>query len=177
MTTLFDTETIRRSAVFSPCRQYRYELWRQWSDKLPTVMFIGLNPSTADETKDDATIRRCIQFARQWGFGSICMTNLFAWRSTDPGAMKKVDEPTGPDNDRTLQDIAYRAGLIVGAWGNHGAHRGRDKEVLELIRWPIWCLRTTKPGQPEHPLYVPYSQPLTLYREGQGCDGYNGDGM
>src|SRR4051794_22888220 len=92
-----------RTTIFSDCRKYRYVLWRDWTDLLigdqGYAQFICLNPSTADEVQNDPTIRRCIQFAKDFGCSALCMTNLFAWRDTDPKAMMKVPEPVGPDND------------------------------------------------------------------------------
>lgn len=145
------------SAVFSPCRKYRYELWRHWQQPEPSyVMFIGLNPSTADETTDDPTIRRCIQFAKDWGYASLCMTNLFAYRATQPKDMKAVDDPVGPENDSTLKRLAEGAGIIVAAWGTHGTHRNRDYDVKKSMAH-LSYLRLTKDGHPSHPLYLPAS--------------------
>ncbi|MCL5098512.1 MAG: DUF1643 domain-containing protein [Candidatus Omnitrophica bacterium] len=139
-------------AVFSPCRQWRYELWRRWGSD-PYCMFIGLNPSTADEVNDDPTVRRCIRFARQWGYGALCMTNIFAWRATDPADMKAVPDPVGPGNDAALKRGAAGAGIVIAAWGNHGSHLGRDKEVLAMLS-NLHCLKHTKTGAPGHPLYL-----------------------
>ena len=149
------TETrVRSPATFSPCRNYRYSLWREWgADSLGYAMFIGLNPSTADETRDDPTVRRCINFAKDWGFGALCMTNLFAFRATDPTVMKVQSDPNGPDNNATLKKLATDAGVVVAAWGTHGTHRGRDKEVLGMLPG-LKCLALTKDGLPKHPLYL-----------------------
>jgi len=146
-------ETDIRTAVFSPCRRYRYELWRKWSDA-PACVFIGLNPSTADETQDDPTIRRCIAFARSWGHGALGMFNLFAFRATDPKEMLSTEDPVGPDNDRVLSSLPSAASMIVAAWGTHGAHLSRDKTVLSLLP-KLHALRLTKDGHPSHPLYLP----------------------
>ena len=144
-----------RQTIFSPCRQYRYTLWRAWDMFSPRyVMFIGLNPSTADEVQDDPTIRRCIGYAKEWGYGAFCMTNIFAFRATDPRVMKTQADPVGPENDKWLTECAKGAGLIVAAWGAHGGHRARDKEVIKLVN-NIMCLGTTKDGYPRHPLYLP----------------------
>lgn len=89
------------------------------------AMFIGLNPSTAGDVEDDPTIRRCIQFAKDWGYGALCMTNLFAFRATDPAVMKSYSEPIGSDTDAVLAELAKNAGVVVAAWGNHGKHLGR----------------------------------------------------
>lgn len=117
-------------------------------------MFVGLNPSTADEFNDDPTIRRCIAFAKSWGYAALCMANLFAYRATQPGVMLAAPDPVGPDNDRTLQALASKAGVVVAAWGTNGAHRGRDIAVRELLP-NLHYLRLTQNGYPGHPLYLP----------------------
>ena len=109
-------------ALFSPCRKYRYTLWRIWAPDKPYACFLGLNPSTADETADDPTVRRCIDYSKRWGMGSLLMLNIFAYRSTDPEKMKAVADPVGPDNDRWIKEIAGNAGIVIAAWGNHGDH-------------------------------------------------------
>jgi hypothetical protein len=115
--------------------------------------FIGLNPSTADEVQDDPTVRSCINFAKSWGFGALCMTNIFAYRSTDPRVMKAQADPIGVDNDRWLKEISEGAGLVVAAWGTHGAFMDRGRQVAELIG-NLDCLDLTKDGFPKHPLYI-----------------------
>jgi len=138
-------------------------LWREWTDDLfvnrtqpvgSYLMVIGLNPSTADETLDDPTIRRCKDFAKRWGFQALCMTNLFAWRATDPRDMKRMPDPVGPENDKWLVRISRGAGMILAAWGKHGSHMNRAALILSGLP-TIHCLRTNKDGSPEHPLYVP----------------------
>lgn len=145
--------SMKRSASLSPCRLYRYELWRVWGAG-PFVMFIGLNPSTADETNDDPTIRRCVAFARAWGYSGLCMTNLFAFRATDPSDMRAAKDPIGPLNDLTLQTVASTASVVVAAWGAGGTHLARDREVRSAIP-NLTYLRLTKDGHPGHPLYLP----------------------
>lgn len=147
-----------RSAIFSPCRCYRYVLWRDWGSDvlLPgkgTVMVIGLNPSTADEVQDDPTVRRCINFAKSWGYDRLCMTNIFGYRATDPQVMKAVEEPIGEENNRHLVQLASEAAIIIAAWGVHGEYRNRGKEVCELLQ-DLHCLGVTKHGHPRHPLYI-----------------------
>lgn len=142
-----------RLTIFSPDRVYRYTLWREWSDDPKYVMFIGLNPSTADETKDDNTIRKCVKFAKAWGYGALCMTNVFAYRATDPRKMKAYAEPVGPDNDKWLKECSSKAGLIVAAWGKDGAHMKRDLVVERLIS-DLQCLGHNGDGTPKHPLYL-----------------------
>ena len=153
---------------FSPCRKYRYTLWRVFYPMLAInppmlplegnqahnyCMFIGLNPSTADETRDDPTVRRCIEFAKSWGYGALCMTNIFAWRATDPEAMKSEEAPIGPSNNRWLTCSAAYAGVIVAAWGKHGSHRNRGEFVRGMVP-NLHYLELNKDGSPRHPLYL-----------------------
>jgi hypothetical protein len=147
--------------VFSPgpSRLYRYALWREVAPDLGDkyLMVIGLNPSTADETRDDPTIRKCIKFARDWGYSALCMTNLFAFRATDPREMKCQANPIGPDNDYWLRECASHAAMVVAAWGVNGRHLNRDLKVRGLfLPGQLHCIRMTKKTQmPEHPLYLP----------------------
>ena len=146
--------------VISQCGIYRYTWWPyDFCDHQPGrfVQFIGLNPSTADEYSSDPTVRRCKQFAKDWGYSGLCMTNLFAFRATDPSVMKAVCEPIGPDNNDRLRGIASVAGIVIGAWGTHGGHLGRDREVVRLLSdvCKLHYLRKTKDGFPGHPLYLP----------------------
>jgi hypothetical protein len=117
-------------------------------------MFVGLNPSTANETEDDPTVRRCIRYASDWGFGGLCMTNLFAYRATKPEEMMVAEDPVGIDNDRTLLELSNAAGLVVAAWGVHGMHMGRADVVRQMLP-DLHYLRMTKQGHPWHPLYLP----------------------
>jgi hypothetical protein len=119
-------------------------------------MFIGLNPSTADETVDDPTIRRCVAFAKAWGYGALCMANLFAFRATEPTDMKKAADPVGWENDAYLRRLAGEAGVVVAAWGTHGTYKGRDQSVRLLVPG-LHYLRLTINGHPGHPLYLPAS--------------------
>lgn len=151
-----------RSAKLSSCRRYRYTLVRSWNDAAPTVMFVGLNPSTADAKKDDATVRRCVGFAKCWGFGKLILTNLFAFRSTDPALLGEASDPIGPDNDSWITSSSRLADLTVVAWGVHGCLHERDADVLNQLREP-YCLGTTKSGAPRHPLYLPADAPLQLF--------------
>lgn len=148
-------------ATFSPCRRYRYSLWRRWTGLFSAnngyAMFIGLNPSTADEVSDDSTIRRCIGFARAWGYDGLLMANLFAYRATKPAEMLAQRDPVGPDNDATLLQLANAAGLVVAAWGALGGHRDRATAVQRMLLPRLWCLGVTKAGEPSHPLYLPKS--------------------
>jgi len=145
------------AAVFSECARYRYQLWRVWDGSLPYVLFVGLNPSTADELNDDPTIRRCIAFAKSWGYGGLCMGNLFAFRATLPAVMKAHPEPVGVENDAQLAAAAATAGLVVAAWGLDGEHLGRAKQVKQLLP-TMHVLKLTKDGHPNHPLYLRKAQ-------------------
>lgn len=148
---------IEQGATFSACGRYRYRLVRTWDAGLPRVAFVMLNPSTADATQLDPTLRRCLGFARDWGFGSMVIGNLFALRSTDPQVLYRDADPVGPSNDQALQDIAVEAQLVVCGWGVHGTLRGRGKTVaarLAQLRAPH-ALRLTRDGHPCHPLYLP----------------------
>lgn len=151
---------MKNTATLSACRTYRYALWRTWDDAKPHVLFVGLNPSTADETTDDPTLIRCMNFAKSWGYGGVCMANLFAYRATDPADMKAAAEPVGTENDRWLKMLAQNAGLVVAAWGNDGSYLGRSGHVVKLIP-DLHCLKLNKSGEPAHPLYQPAkTQPL-----------------
>ena len=158
------------TARFDDTDAYRYELRREWGGKWPlkgegtvvrpdaSVAFLMLNPSTATAELLDPTIRRCIRFAVTWGFGALEVINIFALRSTDPKQLYKADDPIGPDNDRTILDVARRSELIIAAWGTHGALRDRGREVAQLLErheLALHCLGTTKDGHPRHPLYLP----------------------
>jgi hypothetical protein len=166
---LFDApdEAMERVAVFSPCRRYRYQLGRTWEPDAPPVLFVGLNPSTADETADDQTIHRCIRFARDWGYGGILMANLFAFRATDPRDMKAAADPVGEDNDRWLARLAGEAGVVVACWGAHGEHKGRAQAVVDSgVLGSFTVLGLTKDGHPRHPSRLSAAcrplNPLTL---------------
>ncbi len=135
-------------------KQYRYALWRIWDRGRPPVMFIGLNPSTADATLDDPTLVRCIGFARDWGYGGVYTANLFAFRATDPRDMKAAPTPVGPDNDRVILELAGKTDKVIAAWGNDGAWMDRADAVRSLVP-ELHYLKMNRSGQPAHPLYLP----------------------
>jgi hypothetical protein len=138
-------------ASFSVCRQYRYVLWRVWDRQKAAVMFIGLNPSKANEHKNDATISTVIRYARDWGFGGVYMTNLFAFVSTNPAALLiNQHEKIGYRNDYILKETASKAEMIVFAWGSFDVN-GRDKEVMAMFP-EAYCLAFNSNGTPHHPL-------------------------
>lgn len=145
---------MRRGAVFDATGRYRYRLWRRWADG-PRIAFVMLNPSTADHRIDDPTIRRCMDFARRWGHGALDVVNIFAYRTPSPRELARARAPVGPDNDRHLGAVCRRCEDVVIAWGTHGALRGRDREVLDLLGdGPLLCLGVTAEGHPRHPLYL-----------------------
>lgn len=153
------------SAVIDPSGQFRYLLIRTWASG-PLCCFIMFNPSTADATKNDPTIRRCIGFAKKWGFGSLEVVNLFAYRATDPMDIFKATDPVGPENDKYIRDAIARAGLIVGAWGAQDSQTvKRVWQVQDILKGtPIYCLGQTKCGNPRHPLYVAGKTECTIWR-------------
>jgi hypothetical protein len=144
---------MNKDARLSDDRTYRYALWRTWDKAQPSVMFIGLNPSTADEEQDDPTIRRCAGFARSWGYGGLIMANLFAYRATIPKEMREAHDPVGPENDWWLQSLSEEAAIVIGAWGNGGQFLDRGNIVIKTFRG-MHCLKMTQLGQPAHPLYL-----------------------
>ena len=146
------------TAEFSPCRTWRYILRRRWSSG-PVIGFILLNPSTADETLNDPTIRRCIGFAKAFGYGSLVLGNLFALRSTDPMALRSHDNPIGPGNNEAMLSIVDEAesGRVICGWGNHGNFMRRGLEVRQLLgQWRARpeALSLTRADEPGHPLYL-----------------------
>lgn len=147
-------------AVFDETRRYRYRLSREWLFGAGVCVFIMLNPSTADETVLDPTVRRCVNFAKRWGFRRLEVLNLFAWRSTDPRVLTKLDDPVGPENMRWILDVATRptTAQVVCAWGKHGSVKKQGRVVTEeLTRLGVklWCFGTNGDGTPVHPLYQP----------------------
>ena len=146
-------------ATFSQCGQYRYALWRRWDEGKSTVMFIMLNPSKADAECNDATIRRCLGFADSWGFGSLLVGNLFAWKATKPADLKAAEragkEIVGPCNDDALEVMVKRAQKVIAAWGNHGVLQNRSHELREKLRGQLYYLKLNKTCEPAHPLTLP----------------------
>ncbi len=151
---------VTSGATLSDCRKYRYRLWREWGAG-PALTFVMLNPSTADATLDDPTIRRCMGFARAWGFGRVEVVNLFAWRSPKPYDLLRPNDPVGPLNDAAIEDVTSGSKRIVLAWGSHQEIRKilapRAEvvfEKLKKLRVPIGNLGTNSDGMPKHPLYL-----------------------
>jgi hypothetical protein len=149
MTNLFENN----GAEFSPCRKYRYALWRIWDESKPLVMFIGLNPSTANEVKTDPTITRVRAFAERWGCGGFYMMNLFALVSPYPKDLARSDDPVG-DNDGWLERIAPKCARIIFAWGNFHETKMREDKIIAMFPHAE-ALIINQNGSPRHPLYVP----------------------
>jgi hypothetical protein len=156
---------------FSPCRKYRYVLQYRRDELLADkpVMFIGLNPSTADETRLDATLTRILRFSLAWGFNGFIMLNLFGYRATNPRELRRIPDPAGPENDYWIEDSASKAELIVVAWGTLGRFRDRAETVAgRLSARKLYCVGVTGDGSPRHPLYVRSdAQPMPWHGVGQ----------
>ena len=161
----------RGHATFSENGFYRYDLTRRLALEGPsrtgTVVFVLLNPSTADDKKEDPTVRRCLGFASRWNFESVRILNIFALRSTDPDALYGHPDPVGPDNDDAISKWSGldQAARVVLAWGSHGEFRDRGfwvgQGILALRNFTeVYCFGATKRGQPLHPLYLRADRPL-----------------
>jgi hypothetical protein len=147
---------MRAGATIDVTGLYRYWLWREWDSASLKVGFVMLNPSRADGAMDDPTIRRCIGFARSWGYGGLEVVNLFAYRTANPRELRQAVDPVGQDNDIYLRSLVQRVDRIILAWGNWGNWQGRDRAALALLgdSTKLYCLDWTKTGQPKHPLYL-----------------------
>jgi hypothetical protein len=140
------------NAVFSESRDHRFALWRIWDNRIPYAMFIGRNPSHSDELRNDRTLNKCIAYAKTWGYGGVCLGNLFSFVASGLRELKEAPAPVDPENDRWIEMLARNAGVVIAAWGNSGSFRGRDKEVLHLLP-NVHVLTRNKSGQPSHLLY------------------------
>lgn len=187
---------VASGATLSSCGRYRYRLWREWRlhpapaqwemwkdergkpvldgaghqiGKPRSVVFIMLNPSTADGSVDDPTIRRCVGFAKAWGYDRLEVVNLFAYRATNPRDLLQLShvDPVGDENQRHIEEAlcGYPLGKIVCAWGSHGSHLEQGETVLGWLGYrPRYALGLTSSGQPRHPLYVPGNTPLIEFK-------------
>ena len=159
------------TAKISQCGRYRYLLTRKSELQHPengTALFVMLNPSTADAELDDATIRRCRRFARDWGCAGITVANLYAFRATKPADLWTSDDPVGPENDLQLYSLAREYGDVICAWGAN-AKSERVQQVVRILEGAgarLWCLGVTKSGAPRHPLYVRADQQPTAWNGG-----------
>lgn len=157
---------MEKHAVISDCGTFRYLLTRRWGDG-PALAFLMLNPSTADASVDDPTIRKCLGFARCYGFNALEVVNLFAFRATNPRHMLAAPDPVGPDNDRYILKAAKMSRQIVCAWGPNASKTARTPQVVKaLVKRGVRlkCLHVTKDGSPGHPLMLSYDRPLMDYQ-------------
>jgi hypothetical protein len=162
----------RSGAIISPCGVYRYHLWRRWDENLPTMVWVMLNPSTADAAEDDPTIRRCIGFAKREGCGGISVRNVFALRATDPSELAKYPDPVGPDNWDYLinaRQVSLLTILIAG-WGalrpEKRLRSGYTNAISAVMGQGAHCFGVTKKGHPRHPLYLKANAPMIPFK---GC--------
>lgn len=151
---LFDYDCGQTGAVFTECRRYRYALWRTWRnlDNPRRVAFIGVNPSVANEERNDRTVARCIQFAKDWGYDGMIMLNAFAWVQTTLD-MELTVEHIGVENNATIVEREKQGDLIIAAWGVL-CPLWREREIADLLGKSLFCLGTSKYGRPRHPLYT-----------------------
>lgn len=148
---------MQTGAVFSPDKKHRYRLWRTWDATKPPLVMVMLNPSIADETRNDPTVERCQRRAMAMGYGGLEVTNIFALVSTDPAGLYSSQDPIGPENNKAILDAVASAGMVLCAWGTHGQHQARAKEVTALLRAAgatPYCLGKNADGSPKHPLYI-----------------------
>lgn len=171
-TNTLEVGVIKR-ALFSEDLRYRYRLDRDLDslnvDRDRRIVFVMLNPSTADENDNDPTVERCERRARRLGYGGFSVVNLFAYRSTDPQELKRVEHPIGPENDAVILATCRTADTVVVAWGNTHAKLGlgtRSLHVIALLQSasiPLFCLGTNSDNSPKHPLYLRNDQPLVRF--------------
>lgn len=144
-------------AIFSPDRRYRYALWRQWSPGPPalTISFVLLNPSTANATQLDPTLRRCADYAKRWGYDRMNVVNIYAFKATDPNVMLAQDDPVGPENVAAISRYVGESDLCIAAWGSNVIETGRFEWLRGLVDpIPVHILGFTASGEPRHPLYM-----------------------
>ena len=163
---------MQKDATFSPDRVHRYTLSRQWNGMQPVCGFIMLNPSTADENYLDPTLTRCLNYAGQWGYGTMLVANIFAFRSTGPEGLLSCDDPIGPDNDRAIMEVVRGSNLVICGWGNTSSVKRliypRSEKVLSIIKGigaKAYALRINKDGTPGHPLYLKATLKPIPYKE------------
>ena len=151
-------------ATISKDKQYRYTLSRIWDQDKEMILFIGLNPSTADAKENDPTIRRLIGYATRWGYGGMHVCNLFAYRTPHPKELFKVANPIGPRNDVYIKKLNKLSTTTVLVYGNDGKRLNRHEEILKIIDKP-YCIQKSKTGMPMHPLYLKYTDKPIVYSE------------
>jgi hypothetical protein len=172
---------IEGGAIVSKCEKYRYALTRIWDEKLPVLTWVMLNPSTADADEDDATIRKCVEFSKRWGYGGIHVVNLFALRATNPKELLKARDPFGQDNIIVLGEAFQNGRDFLVAWGNNVLKTKNADIIMKFVAetaehhvpqnyedeqfWKrFWCLGLTKQRQPRHPLMLSYKTKRVLWK-------------
>lgn len=150
-------------AIFSGDRRYRYALWRVWNREIPALIFVGVNPSYANEYKDDPTVQKLGYYANVHNYGGIYIANLFALVGTHSECLVYDKNAIGEENDARLLEMKRVPGMIIVGWGNRGRSIGRDKAVLDILGKPVYCFSVTKEGMPTHPLYLPLDSDLREY--------------
>jgi hypothetical protein len=151
---------LERAAVLSRCGVYRYRLYRMWAEG-PCILWVLLNPSTADASRDDRTVNRCARFAESWGFGSMWIGNVYAYRATKPQHLPAgLREAEGLDNAYHLRSMQLLSSRVVYGWGNHGPAHTPDLFGILGAKVEAWCLGKTMLGMPKHPLYIKSNTPL-----------------
>jgi hypothetical protein len=161
-----EVDALDTGALFSPCRRWRYLLWRRWDRDKPVCVFVGLNPSTADETVDDPTVRRMKRYAADWGYGSLWVLNAYAFRATDPAKMKaQGSNAVGPRNNEYLRTAAQQADIVVAAWGVHcdDVRQSAVQREVAAVHCDLHALGFTNNGRPRHPLYLKAELKPTLW--------------
>jgi hypothetical protein len=163
---------MEKGAYLSVDKWYRYSLWRLWDSALRRCVFVGLNPSTADGTKDDPTTRKWYQYANLWGYGGYYAVNLYGYRSSSPQNMFARAENfdiVGPDNDRVIGNVIQAASVdkVIVCWGMYGAVGERARILFDLLvnagKTP-YCLGVNSNGTPKHPLWLPLATQLKEYK-------------
>ncbi len=148
---------IKSDAIFSEDNIHRYALIHEWELDRPSLMIISLNPSAEDGELNNPTIRRCIGFAKRWGFGRLFITNLFSFKTSSPKDLFNSENPIGNKNDYWLKKLSKKVDKVVLAYGNHGKFKNRHEEILKIIHDP-YCIKKSKTGMPMHPLYLKYTE-------------------
>lgn len=157
---------LEKTAVISDCGKYRYLLRRAWDFAKPRALLIMLNPSTADATADDATIRSCVRLVSALGYGSMEVVNVFGWRATDPNELPKQPDPVGPQNEDIIEAAIVRSDVVICAWGANVMAQRKANYVRSLVsrrRPATYCFGKTKAGFPKHPLYIKSGTALEVF--------------
>ena len=141
-------------AVISKDSKYRYKLWRIWDESKPLILWIMLNPSTADALYDDKTIKKCTNYTYAWDYGGLYVGNLFAYRATEPKELEFASDPIGLENVRHLYSMRKKCSMILCAWGSFSMVKYIKEKYYFLEKEELFCLGLNKSGEPKHPLYL-----------------------